>query len=347
MRMDESRYSIAEIIEMLGRKDLVANKEYQRGSGIWPTGPRSYFIDTVLSGFPFPKIYFYEYLDKSSRKTRRELVDGQQRISSIVSYVEDKFALTSVSKQYAGKKFSDLEQETQELFLSYPISVDVIRNATRQEILEMFKRMNAYTLPLNDAEKRHSTYQGEFKWMINNFCTDNTEFFASFNILASRSLVRMADAELISDMLLATEEGIISSSTKKLNEIYERYDTTLPKESFFCEVLEEFVDLYIDLLNDHRDTFLSKPYVVHSLFCAAFHNKYGLPGFEEVTGLSPINSLCRSKERALPILIEMAYAHENKDESRYADYVRACSGGTNRAPNRLTRTKQLALALRT
>lgn len=346
MRMDESRYSIAEIIEMLGRKDLVANKEYQRGSGIWPTGPRSYFIDTVLSGFPFPKIYFFEYLDKSSRKTRRELVDGQQRISSIVSYVEDKFALTSVSKQYAGKKFSDLEPETQELFLSYPISVDVIRNATRQEILEMFKRMNAYTLPLNDAEKRHSTYQGEFKWMINNFCTDNTEFFASFNILASRALVRMADAELISDMLLATEEGIISSSTKKLNEIYEKYDDELPNEEFFWEVLGEFVELYTELLNDHRDTFLSKPYVVHSLFCAAFHNKYGLPGFEAATGLTPIGSLCNSKERALPILIEMAYAHENKDESRYADYVRACSGGTNRAPNRLIRTKQLALALR-
>lgn len=346
MRMDESRYSIAEIIEMLGRKDLVANKEYQRGSGIWPTGPRSYFIDTVLSGFPFPKIYFFEYLDKSSRKTRRELVDGQQRISSIVSYVEDKFALTSVSKQYAGKKFSDLEPETQELFLSYPISVDVIRNATRQEILEMFKRMNAYTLPLNDAEKRHSTYQGEFKWMINNFCTDNTEFFASFNILASRALVRMADAEMIADMLLATEEGIISSSTKKLNEIYEKYDDNLPEEEFFRDVLEEFVEFYTELLNDNRDTYLAKPYVVHSLFCAAFHNKYGLPGFEDATNLKPIGSLCSTKERALPILIEMAYAHENKDESRYADYVRACSGGTNRAPNRLTRTKQLALALR-
>lgn len=346
MRMDESRYSIAEIIEMLGRRDLVANKEYQRGSGIWPPGPRSYFIDTVLSGFPFPKIYFYEYLDRATRKTKRELVDGQQRISSIVSFVDDKFALTSVSKRHAGMRFSDLQPEEQEQLLSYPISVDVIRNATRQEILEMFKRMNAYTLPLNDAEKRHSTYQGEFKWMINNFCTDNTEFFASFNILASRALVRMADAELVSEMILAIEEGITSSSTKKLNELYERYEESFEYEEFFVETIQEFVNFYSDLLNDHRDTFLSKPYVVHSLFCAAFHNKYGLPGFEEASGLKPIGDFCASKENSLQTLLEMAYAHESKDDSRFGDYVRACSGGTNRAPNRFIRTKQLALALR-
>lgn len=331
---------------MLGRRDLVANKEYQRGSGIWPAGPRSYFIDTVLSGFPFPKIYFFEYLDKATRKTKRELVDGQQRISSIVSFVEDKFALTSVSKRFSGMRFSELQPEDQDHFLSYPISVDVIRNATRQEILEMFKRMNAYTLPLNDAEKRHSTYQGEFKWMVNNFCTDNTEFFASFNILASRALVRMADAELVSEMILATEEGIASSSTKKLNELYERYETELDSEDFFIEVLQEFVDFYSELLNDNRDTFLSKPYVVHSLFCATFHNKYGLPGFEAASGLPPTGELCNSMERSLTILLDMAYAHESKDESRFGEYVRACSGGTNRAPNRQIRTKQLALALR-
>ncbi|WP_285361311.1 DUF262 domain-containing protein [Pseudomonas sp. fls2-241-TYG-175] len=346
MRMDESRYSVAEIIEMLGRKDLVANKEYQRGTGIWPSGPRSYFIDTILSGFPFPKIYFFEYLDRATRKTKRELVDGQQRISSVVSFVENRFALTSVSRNFAGKRFSDLEPEEQDTFLSYPISVDVIRNATRQEILEMFKRMNAYTLPLNDAEKRHSTYQGEFKWMINNFCTENAEFFAGFNILGSRNLVRMADAELVSELLLATEEGIISSSTKKLNEFYEKYEENLDAEDFFKEVLIEFIDFYSELLADYRDTFLSKPYVVHSLFCATFHNKYGLPNFEEQTGLAPTGSLCNSKERALPILLEMAYAHENKDERRFSDYVKACSGGTNRAPNRFVRTRQLALALR-
>lgn len=346
MRMDESRYSVAEVIEMLGRKDLVANKEYQRGSGIWPTGPRSYFIDTVLSGFPFPKIYFFEYLDRASRKTKRELVDGQQRISSIVSFVDDKFALTSVSKRYAGMRFSDLQPEVQDEFLSYPISVDVIRNATRQDILEMFKRMNAYTLPLNDAEKRHSTYQGEFKWMINNFCTDNTEFFAGFNILPSRSLIRMADAELLSEIILTTEEGVVSSSTKKLNELYEKYEDNLDARDFFTEVLEEFIRFYSELLADHRDTFLSKPYVVHSLFCATFHNKYGLPGFQESSGLEPIGKICESKDRALPILLAMAYAHETKDETRYGEYVRACSGGTNRAPNRQIRTTQLALALR-
>ncbi|HEX9770571.1 MAG TPA: DUF262 domain-containing protein, partial [Kiloniellales bacterium] len=79
---------------MLDRRDLVVNKEYQRGSRLWPPGPRSYFIDTILENFPFPKMYFYEYLDGESRKTRREIVDGQQRVMAIVDFLQNKFALT-------------------------------------------------------------------------------------------------------------------------------------------------------------------------------------------------------------------------------------------------------------
>src|SRR3546814_1733993 len=43
-----NNYSILEIIGMLDRKELIVNPDYQRGSGIWPDGPSSYFIDTIL-----------------------------------------------------------------------------------------------------------------------------------------------------------------------------------------------------------------------------------------------------------------------------------------------------------
>ena len=118
MRIDGSNYSIAELREMLHRKDLIVNRDYQRGARLWPAGPRSYFIDTILTNFPFPKLYFYEYLDRNNKKTRREIVDGQQRITAIMDFIEDKYALTDVSRQYRGARFSQLEPEVQEGFLS-------------------------------------------------------------------------------------------------------------------------------------------------------------------------------------------------------------------------------------
>ena len=45
MKIDPNNYSIAEIRDMLKRKDLVVNDDYQRAPRIWPAGPRSYFID--------------------------------------------------------------------------------------------------------------------------------------------------------------------------------------------------------------------------------------------------------------------------------------------------------------
>ena len=202
MKLDNSTYSVAELRDMLGRKDLVVNKTYQRGAGLWPSSARSYFVDTMLTGFPFPKLYFSESLDRKSRRVIREIVDGQQRITSMMDFLNDKFRLTSVSRQFAGKSFSELPEEMQMAYLAHPVPVDVIRNASKSEILEMFRRMNAYTLPLNESEKRHAQFHGVFKWFVNTLTDEMSATIVGFNILTNRQIVRMADAELIAEMVV-------------------------------------------------------------------------------------------------------------------------------------------------
>ena len=86
MKVEEGKYSILKLTDWFRRKELVVNSEYQRGAGLWPTAAKSYFIDTVLKGFPFPKVYFYERMDKETRRPRREIVDGQQRITTLVEF---------------------------------------------------------------------------------------------------------------------------------------------------------------------------------------------------------------------------------------------------------------------
>ena len=167
MKVEEGKYSVAELVDWYRNRALVVNPEYQRGGGLWPTAAKSYFIDTILRDFPFPKVYFHERIDKSSKKPRREIVDGQQRLSTIVEYADGKFPLGRNARDLEGKRFQDLSDEAQEAFWSYTVSVDVIRNADRNEILQMFRRMNAFTLPLNEAEKRHSEFFGEFKDWVN------------------------------------------------------------------------------------------------------------------------------------------------------------------------------------
>src|SRR6266566_6417247 len=98
MQINSNFYSVSEIIEMLERRELLVNQEYQRGSGLWPNGPSSYFIDTILEGFPFPKIYLYEYLTRPDRRLRKEIVDGQQRVNAIVRFRNNQLRLGPESR---------------------------------------------------------------------------------------------------------------------------------------------------------------------------------------------------------------------------------------------------------
>ncbi len=346
MRLQSSHFTISEIRDMLERKDLVVNREYQRGARLWPAGPRSYFIDTILRGFPFPKMYFYEFLDKNLKKTKREIVDGQQRVTTIVDFIKEKFALTSVSNEYGGNKFSDLSEDDQVRFLSSSVPVDMILNAERADILEMFRRMNAYTLPLNDAEKRHSTFQGEFKWFINTVSDHYYTFFSEFGIFTNRQIVRMADAELIAEVVLAMESGIVSSNNTVLNRLYKNYDREFHEKEEYKEKINEVFEFIIARFNLLRKSYLMKPYVIHSLCCALLHNKYGLPGAELALNLPATGEFIRDFDTALRGLEALSAAHESKElEGEFAEYVWGCMAGTNREPRRIARTKNLCLAL--
>src|SRR6478672_4846121 len=138
MKVEESKYSIAEIIHWLKQRELVVNTEYQRGGGLWPPSAKSYFIDTILKEFPFPKVYFHERLDRETKRPRREIVDGQQRLTTILDFIDGKFSLGSNALGFEGKRFDGLTEDQQESFYSYTVLVDVIRNADRSEILQMF-----------------------------------------------------------------------------------------------------------------------------------------------------------------------------------------------------------------
>lgn len=345
MQIFTNNYSISELILMLNRKELIINDKYQRGAGLWPLGPSSYFIDTILEGFPFPKIYLYEFFTREERKTRREIVDGQQRIKTIENFINNKFRVIGDSK-YAGMYFDDLDPETQENFLTYSVSVDVIRTATRAEILQMFRRMNAYTLPLNEAEKRHSSFSGDFKFFINELSDDLNEFFVQFGVFTDREILRMKDAEFIAELILALENGIISLSPTQLNAIYRKYDNSFPcREEYFSMITQAFQFIYTEL-EPLRKTFMMKSYALHSLVIALITARFGNIEIERQLDIRSIGSFAVDNALARDRLLELARAHEGKEiDGPLNKYVRATSSSTTKAPNRTIRTAIILEAL--
>ena len=346
MNIVVNNYSVQELLEMLEREDLTINREYQRGARLWPPGARSYFIDTILEKYPFPKLYMYEYMQRPFGKLTRELVDGQQRLLTIVDFVDGKFALSGSETRFSGLRFGELDEETRYEFLAYTVSVDVIRSADNDEILQMFRRMNAYTLPLNDAEKRHSRYHGQFKWAINRLSSDLDSFFLEFGVFTRRQIVRMANAEFLTDCIVAMERGIVSTTPSLLNGVYKEYDDGFQQEAEVFGVLDEVFGYTAQHFFGLRKTHMMKPYALHSLVTSMIHARYGIPALARELTLDSEGTFCDDPADASARLLALAQAHEAKEEEGPdARYVWGCLGGTNRAPRRAARVEAILGAL--
>ena len=136
---------------------LVNQQEYQRNY-IYADGKKDVaVIDSLLKGYPLGLIYF---VDTNDGKGTLEVLDGQQRITSIGRYVQNKFTITdniTKKEQY----FDGLPQDKQDLILNSELLVYVC-SGTETEIKEWFKTINISGEPLTQQELLNSIYSGEF-----------------------------------------------------------------------------------------------------------------------------------------------------------------------------------------
>ena len=323
---------------MYNRKELIINRQYQRNPGVWPDSAKTFFIDTILEGFPFPKIYLYQNYDKATRRPFKEIVDGQQRFTTIYEFFNNKFRLTSLSKNYAGMSFNELDEDSRERFIMYSVQVDIISAADKSYILELFRRMNSYTAPLNDSEKRNAQYQGEFKWFVSGLSEGYSRVFEDWKIFTPREIVRMKDIEFFADISTIIEsKSLISKSHSNLKNIYLKFDNAFPDRDMYHEIITSTLNVIFSF-DELKDTFMTKEYALFSLFAALAHLKYGI--LDGVDGFPRgIGKFYDDRQKTVELLVKIAAAHENKEEGGpFGDYVAASASTTTKRNQRTART---------
>jgi 5-methylcytosine-specific restriction endonuclease McrA len=135
---------------------LTIQPEYQRnfiysGDG----GKREVaVIESILKGYPLGLIYFNKINDNNF-----EVLDGQQRITSIGRFVTNKFAIKDSNgmEQY----YSGLAQDKKDLIQNTRLLIYECEGQ-ESEIKEWFKTINIAGVPLNDQELLNAVYSGKF-----------------------------------------------------------------------------------------------------------------------------------------------------------------------------------------
>lgn len=250
-----STKKISDLIGMINRNELILQPDFQRKL-VWAPKHKESFIDTILRGFPFPEIYIAQSgIDLETFQSQQVVVDGQQRLSAIISYVSDELPCRNIPH------YSDLNNQQKADFLNYDVVVRDLKNASSDTIKEVFRRINLTQYRLNDIEINNAIYEGEFISTAKDILIhlDND----SFPIFSDNELNRMGDLNYILMIMATLEEGgyfagntMTGKYIVQYDDFYENSETMKEKILNLFHVIESF-DLDLDSMWYRKSNFFT------------------------------------------------------------------------------------------
>ena len=164
-------------LELLANKFMAGDiiiPDYQR-KFVWDIRRASTLIESFAIGLPVPQVFFYENSDG-----QLEVIDGQQRITSIAYFFEGYFGEPDAKgnrkvfrlkgleqrKDLEGKSFNELDDRTKRKIKNASLRGVTVKQLTPEEeqpesVYHIFERLNTGGQPLNAQEIRNAVYRGQ------------------------------------------------------------------------------------------------------------------------------------------------------------------------------------------
>lgn len=251
MRMNwlPNNMTILEIYNKIKNGELKTRPYYQRRL-VWTLKDKEIFLDTILKGYPFPEVYFCQgELDTSTLTTQKYVVDGQQRLTTIVDYIDGKLGIKNVPL------FNSLEEHEKKDFLHYKVIVRDLEQLSELEIKEIFNRLNRTDYTLNSIELLYAQYQGEFITVGKRIVAECEDFFDI--ILGEKSISRMTDLDLILQIMATLENGIYFSGSKEVETYVKLYNDVYERSNEVYNLVSNAIKLFMRL-NLNKDSLFLK-----------------------------------------------------------------------------------------
>ena len=208
--LDSNPKSIQSLYSWYAEEKLWVNRRYQRKL-VWTLHEKQKLVESVLRRYPIPAILLAE-----RENGEYEVIDGLQRLHTLMSFVETSFAAEDGRffdvSQYptANTRASEgvFEVERQNVlvpreigtYLDYAMAVSVMRGATDAEIDEVFSRINTYGHRLSDQERRQAGVQNDFSNLVRRLS-------GQVRGDVSRDVLQLADMPSISIDMPMTRHG--------------------------------------------------------------------------------------------------------------------------------------------
>lgn len=247
---------------------------------VWDQVQASKLIESFLLGLPVPGVFLY----KERKSNRLQIIDGQQRISSVIRYFTNDFdgkpfRLKNVQPKWEGKKYMDLSEPDR-----YQLNDTVLRATIVQQldpeddssIYHIFERLNTGGVKLSPMEIRKCVYLSEFYKLLEKLNTNE-----NWRNLLGKKMIdkRLRDIEFILRIIGLYEYLNLYEKPMKqfLNQIMSKKRNMRDRE---LEIyLEKVSKEFIDVCNFTYDQLGEKPFhlrgrlnyaVMDSTMCTGF-----------------------------------------------------------------------------
>lgn len=252
---------IIELYNKIISDTLILRPSFQRKL-VWKKQHKYHFIETILMNFPFPEIYIASsQIDIENLTAQEIVVDGQQRLSTIIDYIR---GVNDFEQQNRVTSFDKLTVEEKKDFLNYLVTVRDLKNMEYEAITEVFERINSTEYCLNQVEKNNAIYgDGEFavfcKQIIDeeynptdketevvidpDIKTKYNNFFCKNYIFSKNDIARMYDLQYIMLICATILEGGYFGRSSKIKDYMEQYNETFEKAEYLTSRLLQSINL--------------------------------------------------------------------------------------------------------
>lgn len=321
MKWESYSHPISDIRDWNRNNRLELRPDFQRNE-VWSIAAQIMLIDTIMQGIPIPKIYIKSVMNEG--KTYRVVIDGQQRLTAILKFVENELPLKKpYSGVYSGKVFEELPDDIQNEILRYKIDINEIFNPTEAEIRDLYSRVNKYTVQLNKQELRRADFPGDFISLAEELAGNS--FFEDARIFSLKQRRRMLDVEYIEELLAIILEGI-QDKKDYLDAVCEKYMNMNSKSdvvSDFEGVLEDIMTIFDSAVMPIQGTRFNQKSDFYSLFACVF--KLRMNSVINPEGLSRVREELREMCNKVG---------PQSEDDIYREYATRCLSDANSATNR-------------
>lgn len=185
--------TLDKLMKRILHNELLLDTDFQRRPGLWDIPTKSRLIEAIIVRLPIPAFYF-----DGSDDNQWLVIDGLQRISAVMSFMNNEFSLTELDylPELEEKTFNMLERPFQRNIEEYEIFAYIIQKGTPQAVkYKIFKNINTSALILEPQEIRHSINPGKPSELLK--AVANSVWYKNAVSLSDRQCDRMYDRETV------------------------------------------------------------------------------------------------------------------------------------------------------